>query len=359
MSEQPKISANTCYIHCGTEKTGSTSLQRFLALNAEALKRQFVWVPRSLVYRPESSPYNHLFISTASRLSKPKPDDLQSMIGCSSRDEVLAHRKAVQLELQAEYQSLGFIPRTIIISNEHIHSRLRTLEDLENVRQLLAPYCDNFVPIVYLRDQLSLTGSLAMTSIRNGKTELRLVPDFSTPNGFDPVLGVDFTYYDYAELLQRLDQAFPGKGVLVRLYHEAVASGRSVVDDFFSLLPANIDGMSRPRRENAGFNRKGALFLAAFNRALKERPASVEIRQRITNFIEQNYSGGLPALTTPETRVFQGQFAEGNESVRTLYFPDRVSLFPKLPADEEDDLYPTLTMEEAFVIFADILSVTK
>jgi hypothetical protein len=314
-----------CILHVGIEKTGTTSLQRFLGLNAARLLEQGVFAPRSLVADPAGGIYNHVLVSTASRLVYDEPDDLQRGIGLCSMDLVVRHRQLVIAALADEIAALARPARVMLVSNEHIHSRLRADAELRQARSLLARFCDRIKVVVYLRRQDEVARSLAMTALRGGATELRLLPDFSGANGFDPVLGVDFGYFDHAALLGRLADAFGADALDVRIYADGELRDGDTVGDFFWREGIDIAGLPRPARENASLAADAAIFLAKINAA--DAGTDAAMRQHLLGCLA-NAHAGAPALPArADAERFMALFADSNEAVRRRWFPGRERLF--------------------------------
>lgn len=322
-----------CILHAGTEKTGTTSIQRFLHLNREALARGKIWVPRSLAINFEQGLCNHARLCTASRLSISTPDDLQTMLGLPSMEMVCQHRQDVMSALALEYAGLGYRPSRVIVSSEHIHSRLGTAQDIENAKALLAPYCNDFKVLVYLRNQADLAQSLAATSVRLGATVYRQIPDFTMPGGYDRVLGVGFAYFDYAGLLERLEEVFGAAALQAGLYEGRKLRNGDIIDDFFDRIGVDIAGMSRSGRENGSLNGRAIQFLMSFNKIIEAKQVIGEIRALIIDYLDKHFSGSIRPAPQPQRAEFMAQFSGGNEIVRSRWFPGLTTLFPDKTAD--------------------------
>lgn len=349
------MNAVDCILHVGTEKTGTTSLQRFLAMNVGNFAGKAVWVPKTLVWQADGGPYNHALLSTASHLSTSEPDDLQQQLGLMSMTSVREHRRSVESAIKAERVQLGFDPKYMIVSNEHIQSRLRTDADLTYAKGLLEPFCSSFRVVVYLRSQSELARSLAVSAVRNGALEYRPIPDFLTANGFDDVLGVDYGYFDYYELLQRLERVFGPEALTVRIYESSELEGNDIISDFFHALNLDIDRMPRPGRENTSLNREAVLFLIKLNRFLQSKPRGPIIRQRVLDLFSESHQAVSESAVYADIKTFMSKFAGPNESVRAKWFPTRKNLFyekvPKIctaPGSSE------LSEESAFKMAIDL-----
>jgi len=345
----------TCILHAGTEKTGTTSLQRFMAMNAAELAERGVWVPRSLVRDPSEAPYNHMLLTTASRLSVSEPDDLQTALGLSTMEMIHTHRRVVSEALALERSALSYVPTTIIVSNEHIHSRLRSDSDMAYAKALLEPFCSGFRVVVYLRRQDELAQSIAVTAIRQGATEFRSLPDFDTPNGFDSILGVDHEYFDYQQLLQRLEHVFGSEVLDVRLYAREVLAGNDVIEDFFTRAGIEIGELSRPGRENASLSWDAVRFLLKLNGYLQDKPGAQAIRERILAYMALTHYGSTQPSSHADQRRFMALFASSNEAVRSRWFPGRESLFSEPTAgSSQGGEHPALSEADAFKFFIEL-----
>ncbi len=309
-----------------------------------------VFVPQSLAPAAADGHFNHVHLSTASHVSAEAPDDLQMQAGLSSAQDVQGHRTLVASELRDELGALYRPPAFMVLSNEHIHSRLRTEADIAQLKQLLDGCYDRLLVVVYLRPQHELARSLASTALRNGAPKIRLLPRFDSAQGFDDILGVDFGYFDYAALLDRLSRVFGRAALRVRLYGTQDLYGGDTIEDFFHLIGINIEGLAKPDRENQSLSAKTAAFMAVWNQCLPRDPDFARLRLKLVEHIEKISAGGALHESPAEVRRFMSLFAESNEAVRAAWFPERDTLFP-IPGDGEDSSLPKISVVDAFQIF--------
>jgi hypothetical protein len=270
--------------------------------------------------------------------------------------DVQRHRDDIMGEIAREYASLDYTPTLIIVSSEHIHSRLRTPDDLVRAKALLQPFCTRFEVVVYLRSQVSIAHSLATTAVRDGATQFRPLPDFATANGFDELLGVDFNYFDYTGLLARLETVFGATALRVRLYERAELRNANVIDDFFAAIGVNLQNMVFPGIENPGLNRRATLFLVAFNQYAPRDEHFMPARARLIDYFNTRCIGSMPPAPLAAREAFMHQFLSGNEAVRKKYFSHRISLFaPDQDGAGTEDCLAQLSMQEIFSMFASVL----
>jgi hypothetical protein len=222
----------------------------------------------------------------------------------------------------------------ILVSSEHVQSRLNTETDLMLARELLSRFCTTFRVVVYLRRQDELARSLAVTSVRNGARECRLIPDFCSGNGFDEVLGVNYDYFDYGRLLHRLELVFGAEALDVRLYDEASLVNNNIIEDFFGRLAEDIADLRMPGRENGSLDALAVRFLVAINAQLSSFPNASAVRDLILAELSSQRAGKLPPAAYESRVAFLRQFESSNEAIRKRWFPERERLFDLDPPDK-------------------------
>src|SRR5947209_14208464 len=117
----------TCFLHIGTEKTGTTSIQKFLAKNRPVLDEQGIFYPRS----PGNQ--NHIALAVYA-LREGKQNDIGRLCGASHAEQMPEFRERLIAELDCELGQSG--ASVIIFSNEHLSSRLVTETEIERVKSL-------------------------------------------------------------------------------------------------------------------------------------------------------------------------------------------------------------------------------
>lgn len=181
-----------CILHIGTEKTGTTVLQAWLHRNDVALASHGIYYSKCF-----GRPTNRKLSVVA--CGEERPAEALSLYGIRTPKEHNQFRNSVVRSFQEEIKAL---PRgknnTYIISNEHCHSRLITAENVEWVRDLLAPHFSSVRILCFLRPQVDLLLSRLSTASRFGVLVNR---DRCTISGEDP-------YFNYLELYLRWSHWF-------------------------------------------------------------------------------------------------------------------------------------------------------
>lgn len=184
-------------VHIGTEKTGTTSFQDFCFENKVLLLEQGVLYPTELGGK------NHRHLSTYA-LSLGDTDDALARLGFTTQQEFQAFRTSVQSKLSHQVQNAPDHVSVCIVSTEHLHSRLKTTNQIEQVSELLSPLFDEIEIHIHLRPQVDVAVSLASTQTRVGGTVRRAFFDRPKPTQI---------YYNYNLLTLGWEKVFGAENV--------------------------------------------------------------------------------------------------------------------------------------------------
>ena len=188
-----------CWLHIGTEKTGSTSIRNYLALNRAALLSQGYLYPRT------PGPTNH-YALTAFALDDARIEGTRRTLGIGDQESVARFRAGFMDSLERETATSG--ASTVIFSNELLSSRLRSPAELARIKALCDGIARETKIVVYLRNQADFLVSRYTNIVWEGGTkEFR----FRGP----PALA------DYSRLLDRWAQAFGRENIVARRFEPA------------------------------------------------------------------------------------------------------------------------------------------
>ena len=148
-------------VHIGAEKTGSTSIQEYLYDNISLLSNAGFYYYCSSVYKnsralPAYCMDDHIY------------DDFLRNKGIRSVQKKIDFKHEFLKNFSAEMKSVPKKIHTVIISSEHLHSRLRSQEEVGNVRELLSPFFSDVKIVCYIREQVRTCTSLYSTAIKIG-----------------------------------------------------------------------------------------------------------------------------------------------------------------------------------------------
>jgi len=221
--------------HIGTEKAGSTSIQSWLDDNSEKLRQDGIFYCRSLL-RPNNLGVYLYGLGGGF-------DDGFAYLGAISDDEKSQAVEKFRRDFLAEVaEAKLFGAHTFVISNEHCHSRLKSLATIQRVHDLLRPLFDNIAIWCFLRPQIDVCVSLASTLAAGG---IKITKDL-----FRSLMHENEYYFNYNKILFNWAQAF-GKDNIKPI---SFKSNTNTVRYFLDSLSLNPDRFSRPKQLNTALD---------------------------------------------------------------------------------------------------------
>lgn len=217
--------------HIGTEKAGSTSLQGWLDENAKKLSQEGIVYCKSLL-RPNNIGIYLYGLGGGF-------DDGFAYLGATTdaaKSDVVEKFRRDFLEEVAEAKASG--ARIFVISNEHGHSRLKTLASIQRVHNLLRPLFENISIWCFLRPQIDMCVSLASTLAIGG---IKI-----TRNLFDVLMQDKDYYFNYNKILSNWAEVFGKENISPIPFKR----NKNVVGYLLERLSLEPDKFSPPKRLN-------------------------------------------------------------------------------------------------------------
>jgi len=317
-----------CILHIGTEKTGTSTIQAFLDLNRSVLRAHRILCPESGGRR------NNRGLSVAA-YNLTNLDDYVKSIGIRNAEQLSKHQSQIidslRMEIaQAETDGI----EVVCFSSEHLHSRLRTDEEVERLRKILGSLGFSEISvIIYLREQADLVASIYGTAVLSGG-RTTLPPEPGSEEYWNNLC-------DHAESLRRFRRVFAAESVKPRLFSKEEFVGDSLITDFLSAagIDLPIDQLRFPERENESISSFGLEVLRRLN-ARQPRfhdDGSINpVRSGDHRFFQSAFKYGRKFTLSPEmVTKYQAAYEESNDWVRSEYFPGREKLFPPKRHDAE------------------------
>ncbi len=332
------------FLHIGMPKTGTTTIQNFLASNRSQLLKQNFFYPKSV---GNNSPLqdNHLKLA-AYAMNPDKIDDLKTNLRLYSSEQVYEFRKKLTADFTKEMAGLN--ANKVVLSNEHCSTRLLQKQEIEELKAFLSPFYDDIRIIVYLRRQDNSFLSAYSSAIKSGQHEPLMLPDEQ-----ERILR-----YDYWELLQRWSEVFGQDKVSVKVFEREQLLEGDLIKDFCQEIQLDVDdGFSILSDANFSLDHECCEFLRLFNQYV---PRFIEEennwrRDNIVTLLEQ-YSGSSRIGVGGELMdEFMNSFSDSNRKVAELYLdrPDGKLFLKEFSTRNrvEHESEP-LNMDKAFEIFA-------
>jgi len=310
-------------LHIGLSKTGSSSIQRVLAGQRDALAAQGVFYPRTPGWE------NHQLLP-ASIVSDPNAlCDVHPGTWEGMKPE--ARLALFREQFANEMNNLTADITRCVISAEQCGALLNVDADVARLHDLLRRWFDPIRVVVYLRRQDKHAASAYTQNLRVGS----LAPPALPAGGPEKLI-----QYDYGGLLDRWARAFGDAAMVTRIFERADLTGGDAVRDFLNIagisLPAlddNPDRLANPSITRAGqelLRRVGRIYEAqGGDRPWRDSPAW----RRFTACVTEAMPGSGWTPTRAEATAFMARFAATNEHARARFFPDRPTLFPENYSD--------------------------
>ncbi|MDF2096146.1 hypothetical protein P2G67_09180 [Fodinicurvata sp. CAU 1616] len=315
-------------MHIGTEKTGTTALQRTLFKNKNAM------LDNGWLYYHDANLFNAREVAAAC-VGDNNADAYLRRNGIRTLKDRLFFRQRVISHLEKQLFHAPSHIHTIVVSSEHFHSRLVNQESIAQLKTFFGQYANSFFVVVYLRRQVDLATSMYSTRLKSGAHEQ-----------FHPyvekLLAEKNHYCNYDIFLKKWETLFDRDCMRVRIFDRVELIKSNIVNDFFSVC--GYTGTWKPTKIN--FNESltplGQLLLRQANikhLALREH-ADAESWKHMRKMIVAHFSGKGRQLPAAKANALQSRFIQSNEAVRARWFPDRKELFSSHFLDNESEITP-------------------
>lgn len=185
-------------LHIGTPKTGTTSCQQWFAANRDVLREQGVIYPVSL------GEINHRAITSYS-LNTNRMTGAFKRPNVETAEEHEVFRAQLRDSFAVEIQQYSQAHHWVI-SNEHLYSRIKTIEMIGRVKEFFAPHFEEISIYLHLRPQVDLLLSNTSQNARLGqKVSLKILTR--------PAIGEKNDFFNYDGITRRWEAVFGRQNV--------------------------------------------------------------------------------------------------------------------------------------------------
>jgi len=284
-----------CFLHIGSEKTGTSSIQRYFGKNRSAFLECGYWYPDCLT----GGPAVHRRLSDEALLN---PIDPKGQLAVEFREEYR--------------QAAAGGAHTAVISSEFFHSRYRRPKQLNHIKHFLHEYFDKVCVIYYCRRQDHLMTSMHSRAIRGGWAS-------DDPGSVYEQKG--HYYFDNFAICNLWSKVFRKENLVCRVFDRSKLHNGDVIDDITSIIGAPTDGVRRDVNESLSFICLNALLL--FNRSGHKTDRTTRRRLVLTD--ERQQGARQPFMTKQDARNFLARFDESNAQFFATYIdPSMGTGFP-------------------------------
>lgn len=294
---------NEIFLHIGTHKTGTSSIQGFLRRHAEALH-----LNEGLLYY------------------SPKPWPLVAVPGTADFSVRLGGLNA-----------LGKIDADKMVISHENFSWLNSAEDIKSLHGKLRKFCKRPRVLVYLRRQ----DMLAISQKQEGTKS----PDNSVAYGHEiSALPSTLTesaklYLDFETRINKWADAFGRENVMIRLFQPGGLHEDDSISDFLKCVGINPHAKyGRPPRINESITLSKQIFLHQTREYFPEKsPEKLHLVRAVRNLKLPETEKLLPSRD--EARAFYEPFREANRRLNAKF---KVSANPYLFSDDFS-VYPEVS----------------
>jgi hypothetical protein len=305
------------FLHIGTEKTGTTTIQHFFARNrSNLLEDGFLYPCSPGEANPIIGETNHIKLA-AFAMEENKIQNPRNLLGITDSEKVLKFRNEFKNNLAQELDKTQ--AKSVIFSNEHCSSRLVTKEEIERLKNFLEDFFEEIKIIIYLRRQDKFLLSTYSTAVLGGRTEPFCMPGQTAIE----------RRYDYWKILSKWEAVFGKDKIVVRVFEREQMLGGDLLKDFSNLLNINItERYESIKTLNQSLDVCSLEFLRTINPYLpkfqenKINKSRLDIVNSIATY--SKYHSNEKNISMPREMIeeFMLNFEESNRKVAT-YFLNR------------------------------------
>ena len=308
-----------CFLHIGTEKTGTTTLQTFFNLNRNTILEKGFYNPIN------RDSLTNLKLAVAA-YNIDRRDELTKYLGIVSNDDFVNFQQNTVDELKHKItKARKQHPNLeLIFISEFFQSRLTDLEEIQRLRKILFSFGINDISItVYLRDPAEIANSLFSTGIKCGK--IFEIPPPPEDIYFNNVCNHKNTLINFANV-------FGESNLRPKIFEKSELVNASIIDDFLDTIaiPASCNYII-PENKNKALSLMGINITRRINKNISSFTQDKPIPQRsnIISYIEKHFTDSKYYMSKELFDNYDKVFKESNEWVRQKYFPHKKSLFTK------------------------------
>ncbi|MBE1285801.1 MAG: hypothetical protein GJ676_20985 [Rhodobacteraceae bacterium] len=310
-------------IHIGQSKAGSTSLQKFLQINSQALAAEGVHYNRN----PEGNSSNvelllAAFLHSETQLKKGATrQQVQPYRPVQVPEKVAACEQALT-ELVATHPD-----GTFVASCEQLFLWLSSPEQVQALDDFLHRYFSDVQYYCYLRRQEDWIASRYAQYLRSGGT-FKL--NRYVQNQLETV--------SIEKDLERWETVVGRGNLHVRLLESDYLLDRDLATDFLSCIGLENTGYQSPSSLNESFTPPVAEFARLVNLSNKSEPSKdheTTRRQMMKVLTQLSQGQSKLRLSAEQTATVRSSYEASNERIRARYFPERAELFPPKPTSTD------------------------
>lgn len=297
------------WLHIGMPKAGSSSLQAYLARNAESLR------PMGLHYMQTGR-----MGGGSRRVPLPAHNTLARQMARGWADAEDGLFDAYVQEFEANRDTPCLLSAEMFFGQD-----LAPLQD-----KIFSRVDDDITVLLYIRRLSDFLESDYKQKAKNGRAPSK--PEVYAANHLRR-METDPEFYNLSVMAERIETALPRAKVLPRLFSREDLAGRDMVTDFLTLFGIDTPPVApEEAASNRSHSRVAAEALGLFLGEEVGMPKRLHRRldAALQNSPAGDFSGKGDVLLHDEACDLNEMFEERNAAFRRQHFPDRYRLFAAL-----------------------------
>ncbi len=303
-------------VHLGLNKTGSTAIQKWLALNAAQLATQGFhydnFVNRSEIPVQQLTALGILTYTPQGILIPSKR--LRRRLGITdiaSQEQVFKRVEATFQKSVTEAQG-----KTVILSSEHLGGWLPPADRIDGIKRVFEKYFDKITYVLYVREQSDWLLSAYIQACKSGN--LLSMEELADKIG----------EFDYLHLADMWSRQIGSEKLVVRLYDRGFMKNGDAIADFADVCGIDTSSLTSTERANEALSQRQVDAFIAMSQLQRKLGFNPGRHRRMKRRIANLFRGGAPVRMPEELmQTLRSKNASTNEAFRTKYFPDRPVLF--------------------------------
>ena len=333
-------------LHIGTQKTGTTSIQKCFKINREVLASNYIFSPQTL----DIGNGHHRWITCIS-------NDEEYVDSFIANQQFKTQEERKQ-KIDQKYKE--FIEEVKqhdegkwVISCEHAQSELKKTREIQKLKDILENLFNKITIILYIRKPISSTISMWSQDIKYGRKYSEI------PRPEQPFYE---NIVNHKKTLERWLSVFSKDQIIVKRFQSVDFKNGDLIKDFFFAAGMEFkNDYLMPEKENQSLSFLGIKSLGYINEYvpffvknddLIHGVARNKERSILMTYIQKFTSMGEKYLPTEKVYMeYEEFYRESDEWVRKEFFPDDITLWCKSDKKEfQEKIDPKISASEQMLL---------
>ena len=215
------------YLHIGTEKTGTTSIQEFLYDNIDKFKEKKIHLSK-LIEFPNNRHLAEMF--TDYSIIKKDYDIPNKLFTAQDKKIFFDNLKKI---FENEIEQTKLFSDKMIITSEHFHSQLKNIDQIKSLKNFLAKFFNKIKIICYFREQSELAISWYSTILK-GRDAIEF-NDYIKKR-----VRIDAHYFNFYEFLKKWSDVFGKENIIPIIFDFKEKDNKQLITNFLDKIDPDL-----------------------------------------------------------------------------------------------------------------------